>query len=273
MGCCWSDDSIKNIIRSNEEKIIVDVVEINHGMSSQVFKSMSLDSDMLICKKVKRKYKLLALKEIEILKKIKTLNSDKFPIYFSSKILIHTINIYTLDVGGKDLFKYIDKNNSLLNYEVRLIARQMLDSIKEFHELGFLHLDIKLENFVITPSKHVILIDFGASQRNPKNNKLCCARGPIGTRDYAAYEVCHYKYHITSDYWSWGVCYWIMLTRSMPFLIPRNRKLLKNAFKFPNNYSLGRFNRLNRKDKKLFKGLFKGYKKRFKLEDIEKVFN
>ena len=34
-----------------------------------------------------------------------------------------------------------------------------------------------------------------------------------------------------------------------------------------------RYNRLDKEDKKLFKGLFRGYKKRFKLEDIEKVFN
>ncbi len=56
MGCCWSDDSIKNIRKINDEdKIIIDVMEINHGMSSNVFKSMTLDSDMLICKKVKKK--------------------------------------------------------------------------------------------------------------------------------------------------------------------------------------------------------------------------
>tara|TARA_B100001063_G_C16772508_1_gene562666 strand:+ start:1518 stop:2339 length:822 start_codon:yes stop_codon:yes gene_type:complete len=273
MGCCWSSESITNNIKSNEEKIIIDVVEINHGMSSNVFKSMTLESDMLICKKVKKRYKPLALKEIEILKKIKTLNSDKFPTYFSSKILIHTINIYTLDIGAKDLFKYVDNNTTLLNYEIKSIAMQMLNCIKEFHKLGYLHLDIKLENFVITSNMHVLLIDFGAAQKKPENNSLCYARGPIGTKDYAPYEVCYYKYHITSDYWSWGVCYWILLTRSMPFLMPKNRKRLKKAFKFPNDYSSGRYNRLDKKNKKLFKGLFKGYKKRFNIEDIEKVFN
>ena len=41
MGCCWSDDSIKNI-KNDEDKIIIDIMEINHGMSSNVFKSMTL---------------------------------------------------------------------------------------------------------------------------------------------------------------------------------------------------------------------------------------
>ena len=70
MGCCWSDDSIKNI-KNDEDKIIIDIMEINHGMSSNVFKSMTLESDMLICKKVKKRYKSLAMKEIEILKQLK----------------------------------------------------------------------------------------------------------------------------------------------------------------------------------------------------------
>ena len=58
----------------------------------------------------------------------------------------------------------------------------------------------------------------------------------------------------------------------MPFLISQNKSLLKNSLNL-NDYSLMRYNRLDKKDKKLFKGLFRGYKKRFKLEDIEKVFN
>ena len=272
MGCCWSDDSIKNI-KNDEDKIIIDIIEINHGMSSNVFKSMTLESDMLICKKVKKRYKSLAMKEIEILKLLKEENSNNFPIYFSSKIFNQTINIYTLDVGGKDLFRYTHENKTLLSCEIKSIARQMLNCIKEFHSLGYLHLDIKLENFVITPNKNVMLIDFGATQIKPQDNKLYHARGPVGTRDYAAHEVCHYKYHITSDYWSWGVCYRVILTRSMPFLISQNKNLLKNSFKFPNDYSLMRYNTLDKEDKKLFKGLFRGYKKRFKLEDIEKVFN
>ena len=39
------------------------------------------------------------------------------------------------------------------------------------------------------------------------------------------------------------------------------------------DYSFFKYNGLKNEDKKLFKGLFKGYKKRFKIEEIEKVFN
>ena len=76
----------------------------------------------------------------------------------------------------KDLFKYIHENRTLLTCEIKLIARQMLNCIKEFHSLGYLHLDIKLENFVITPNKNVMLIDFGATQIKPQDNKLYHAR-------------------------------------------------------------------------------------------------
>ena len=75
MGCCWSDNSEKNILnkKNQEEKkpnSFIDLYQIDRGMSSNVFKSMTMNYDILVCKKVKMKYMDLAFKEIDVLKKI-----------------------------------------------------------------------------------------------------------------------------------------------------------------------------------------------------------
>ncbi|KIP03881.1 hypothetical protein PHLGIDRAFT_76904, partial [Phlebiopsis gigantea 11061_1 CR5-6] len=55
------------------------------------------------------------------------------------------------------------------------------------HEMGFIHLDIKPENILVSPNGHVSLADFGLAYRVTPENPLC--PNPCGTYCYEAPEV------------------------------------------------------------------------------------
>ena len=56
-------------------------------------------------------------------------------------------------------------NNKFSQYTVFKLAEQMLNLIQSVHQAGFIHCDIKPENFVIDKNNVLHLIDFGFSKR------------------------------------------------------------------------------------------------------------
>jgi casein kinase 1 len=56
-------------------------------------------------------------------------------------------------------------NNKLSLYTIFKLAEQMLRLIQSVHQEGFIHCDIKPENFVIDKNNTVHLINFGFSKR------------------------------------------------------------------------------------------------------------
>lgn len=50
------------------------------------------------------------------------------------------------------------------------LGDQMLTCVQKFHDLGFVHCDIKPDNFVMNGSNKVILIDFGLSHKMLTND-------------------------------------------------------------------------------------------------------
>lgn len=74
-----------------------------------------------------------------------------------------------LDLLGPNLNDLFDKCNKKFNLKtVLMLADQMITRIEYIHDMGFLHRDIKPNNFVIGNNKnsHIIyLIDFGLSKK------------------------------------------------------------------------------------------------------------
>lgn len=58
----------------------------------------------------------------------------------------------------------------------------MIQSVKQLHSLGVFHMDIKIENFLITQDSQLKLIDFNSSIQEPETKKT------YGTFLYAAPE-------------------------------------------------------------------------------------
>ena len=215
------------------------------GAASNVYKIKDLDTGKLYaCKKMTLEKKRRAYREVHVLKK---LNSELFPKF--RKLFIENEKMYILldYVNGVELFEVIRaslENDLITKYNAIEYILLMAKCIKTLHDSGFVHLDIKLENFLLvneTPLQ-LKLIDFGTA--HPYNEKLTKIDITVGTRGYTSMELYGGNYNNKCDVWSLGVCLWILLTSNAPFHhenVPRccqEENFPFHDFYFPNTHHL-----------------------------------
>ncbi len=68
---------------------------------------------------------------------------------------------------------------------VALIARDVADALQYTHEMGILHRDVKPSNIMLTPTGHVVLMDFGLA-KGMGDNTMTVADHALGTLRYAS---------------------------------------------------------------------------------------
>ena len=102
-------------------------------------------------------------------------------------------NALVMDLLGKSLEDIHEVRNSFSLKSVLMIIDQMLTSIEYFHEMGYLHRDIKPDNFVFGRKNpdHLYMIDFGLSKkyRDPYTHehiKYVFGKNLTGTARYAS---------------------------------------------------------------------------------------
>ena len=133
-----------------------------------------------------------------------------------------------------DLFDYFYNNTLSLN-DIIYIYRQIVTIINNLHRIALVHLDLKLENFLIYKIDNkinIILIDFDFTHINNNINFYG------GTEQYASYEI-NNSINITNwtscDIWSSCIILYILLFREFPWM---NSKINEITFNnYINNYS------------------------------------
>lgn len=109
-----------------------------------------------------------------------------------------------------DLFDYLEivKKIPLKNF-----IYQMINIIYLLHKNGILHLDVKLENFLVIDKKQLKILDFGFSvYYSPERLKLGTFVNTYGTSCYNPPESKYQMAYDKSDIWGLGVCFYILLT-------------------------------------------------------------
>ena len=129
--------------------------------------------------------------------------------------------LFTKYISGWDLFdEYVHHQRFPITDEETLkhIVWEMVECLGACELHNIQHLDIKLENFIVTQREPIKLrlIDFGCAHYvfDYKRTLFGC---PVGTRDYLPPEVYKKRFHKTSDIWSLGVCAWTLYTGEKPF--------------------------------------------------------
>lgn len=118
-----------------------------------------------------------------------------------------------------DIYSLIYRREAFSVRQVKSYFRQMINSLLSVHSQGFIHGDVKPENFLISNKNEIKLIDFGLSMRIDQKNK----NTKIGTVSYNAPELIlgDSQFGIESDVWSLGCTFYEMLTKE---------KLIKHCY-------------------------------------------
>lgn len=117
--------------------------------------------------------------------------------------------------GSIDLFDLIEMKTDMTEHEAMLIFKQIASGIKNLHDNGIVHRDIKDENVIVDCNGFVKIVDFGSA--------AYVKSGPfdvfVGTIDYAAPEVLGGEPYEgkPQDIWAIGVLLYTIIYKENPF--------------------------------------------------------
>lgn len=201
---------------------------LGNGGTSVVYKVLNKeDNKFYTCKILPSDKKLKAYREVQFLKKLSGEHFPKFKGLFCIEKKMHILIDY---IEGEELFDHINnkfEGGTIKFTEVCQYVLKMASIIKILHSLGIVHLDIKMENFILVNDNPITLklIDFGTA--HPIVKLLSKINTVVGTLGYSAIEIYNRDYHQNSDVWSLGVIIWVLITHTLPFdhsTVPRNFK-------------------------------------------------
>tara|TARA_B110000208_G_scaffold189674_2_gene251758 strand:- start:2764 stop:3681 length:918 start_codon:yes stop_codon:yes gene_type:complete len=146
------------------------IKELGKGAFGVVYKAMNKKNNTYVAIKVEKKDTNSRLKnEVAIYNKIQKKKSNKgFPVIYE---LINMKNkiIIVMDILGpslEDLYDFCNKSFSIKT--VLMIGIQILNRIEVLHKIGYIHRDIKPDNFLIgskDKKSRIFMIDLGLAKK------------------------------------------------------------------------------------------------------------
>lgn len=113
-----------------------------------------------------------------------------------------------------DLYDNVDKKNIDIK-DYNTIIRKLIKPIYYIHQNNVVHLDLKLENYLLTHNNEFMLIDFQVSQyHNNLYYKLEPLKHVVGSNNYVAPEVKDYVFCKSSDIYSLGCILYVLYANS-----------------------------------------------------------
>lgn len=120
-------------------------------------------------------------------------------------------------VEGANMRELFNRNDPILVDKVWSILEDMALALEHVHDSGFMHLDYKPENLLLTRNGQLKLVDFDLAMERPSKPKKLWKYA--GTPAYMAPEqLLHIEVDHRADIFAWGVAAYELLTRRRPFV-------------------------------------------------------
>ncbi|VDK87546.1 unnamed protein product [Litomosoides sigmodontis] len=128
-------------------------------------------------------------------------------------------------VSGGDLHDFMEARRTRKKHqvgikEVRSLFSDLMRAVKHIHNLHIAHMDIKVENCLLTPSGSLKLTDFDEAVYFEPGKKM---RGSVyATKAYAAPETFDKEYRPDcADMWACGIVLFFLLRRNVPWEVAK----------------------------------------------------
>ncbi|KAF7488417.1 Testis-specific serine/threonine-protein kinase 3 [Sarcoptes scabiei] len=237
-----------NRLRNNHVKDILNKgyklkTYIGHGSYAHVFRVRDLrfNRDVAIklieLDKCSKHYKEVCLRnEIYVIRELDHENIVKFFEAFNTTMAY----IMVMELVENGTFAdYLRKNGALSEEQTRKLFRGVFNGVEYMHKRLIAHRDLKLENLMLTKSMEPKIVDFSLSLIWDGKHLVS---DWCGTPPYFAPEILQRKPYnpLGSDVWSLGVCVYIMLNDTLPFIGQDDQetlqKQLNRDWKFRTKY-------------------------------------
>ena len=135
-------------------------------------------------------------------------------------------------VESSNLKQLFARNDLILVENVAQILIDMALALEHVHDSGYMHLDFKPENILVTRNGNVRLVDFDLAQPKPDKPKRM-SRNP-GTPAYMAPEqLLRQEIDQRADIFAFGVAAYELLTYNKPFEGDSPAEILRNELSGP----------------------------------------
>jgi len=177
------------------------IKEIGHGPYSDVYECIRNGTDQHVAMKV-IPYLHYKRRETRVLRKLKGV--EGMLQWIETKIDPCNAYVVTSYYPKGDVFTSIvdrhDYNTVQACYDLMM---EIIQIVLRLHISGYVHLDLKFENFVKKEDNSLVLIDFGFTRKYTQ--KLRTTSMCVGTQPYASPESYYHKYTAASDVYSLGM--------------------------------------------------------------------
>ncbi len=154
-----------------------------------------------------------------------------------------TIPWVAIQLGGANMRQHVEDNGPLSLQELKNITFGLCSALEHLHEKGFIHRDIKPDNFVwrTTPNTAPMMIDFGIAKRNGEDvsarpmDTFTRVTEFVGPVFFSSPELIEYSkdklYPVDyrSDIFQLGKVFWYLATAKVSAGIPSRKECPANG--------------------------------------------
>ncbi|KAI8637696.1 kinase-like domain-containing protein [Parasitella parasitica] len=217
---------------------------IGQGSVGKVYEVVKRDSGRTYAMKVLSKRLLLAENQVDAAFNernvlVQTLSS---PFVANLKYSFQTTNHLFLVMDyfpGGELFDFLERERCLSEKRCQFFAAEIVCAFDNIHARNIVYRNLKPESILLDAHGHIALTDFGLCKQLTNMDLIQGVPHAI-TREYLSPEMVMQKpYGMASDWWTFGVLMFELLTGSPPFHSTEEDELFRQILEAPVKFPAG----------------------------------